>query len=342
MSRPTIQEVAEKAGVSVKTVSRVMNHYPHVSSATRSRVQKAIASLNYAPSEIARQMRLGDRSSIGMLYGDPSSEYQSQLNHSMLKACSEARLYLAVELFDEAAPDWGRQIESFLDRTGVTRMVLVPPMSDADEIHALLRRRGVRFVLVSPSRPVKGAAAVAMDDRLAAKEVTAVLISLGHERIAHISGHEDHVVTLHRRLGYEDALSAARARTRRPDAYRPRVESGRFRFRDAMEKAEALLSAPDRPTAIFAANDQMALAVVMVAHRMGLSIPKDLSVAGFDDTPVSRSVWPPLATVAQPFDAIARTAIELLNAADDRDGDPFIVLPHRLVVRGSIGAPGAA
>jgi LacI family transcriptional regulator len=337
MGKPTIHEVAAKADVSVKTVSRVMNNYPHVSKATRGRVERAIASLNYAPSEIARQMRLGDRKSIGMLYGDPSSEYQSQLNHSMLKACAHSRLYLSVELFNEKAARWVSQVESFLDRTRVTRMVLVPPMSDSDEIHEMLAQRDVRFVLISPSRPVKGAASVAMDDRLAAKQVTQHLISLGHRRIGHIAGHEDHVVTLLRRLGYEDALAMERSRTGGSDVFQIDVLSGRFRFKDALDKAEIMLSATPRPTAIFAANDQMALAVMMVAHRMGLSVPGDLSVAGFDDTPVSRSIWPSLTTVAQPFDAIARSAIRLLDEGQSDEAGSFIVLPHKLIVRGSTG-----
>ena len=161
----TIQDVARKAQVSVKTVSRVMNQYEHISEKTRAKVEKAMHDLNYAPSPIARQMRLGDNLSIGVLFGDPSSGYQSQLNHSLLKACSGEHRYLAVELFEESSPDWCGQVSHFLDRSKVSNLVLVPPICDSPEVHALLRERKVRFVLISPSQPVSGASAVAMDDR---------------------------------------------------------------------------------------------------------------------------------------------------------------------------------
>lgn len=329
----TIHDVARRAGVSVKTVSRVMNNYEHVSGKTRDKVRSAIDALNYSPSMIARQMRSGDNSSIGMLYGDPSSGYQAQLNHSMLRACADAQSYLAVELFDEKSQNWADQVERFLDRTGVSRMMLVPPMCDSAEIHHLLKDRGVKFVLLSPSQPVIGASAVAMDDRMAARQMTEHLIGLGHRRIGHIAGHEGHIATLLRRLGYEDAMMA----TGLGDGIEGLIANGRFRFRQAMECADALLSRPDRPTAIFAANDHMAIAVMMAAHRKGLSVPEDLSVAGVDDTYMGRSVWPPLTTIAQPFDLMAKTAVEILcdPAPAPAAASSTHILPHQLIIRES-------
>jgi LacI family transcriptional regulator len=329
----TIQDVAKKAQVSIKTVSRVMNRYEHISERTRKRVEAAMAELNYAPSAIARQMRMGDSLSIGVLLADPSSGYQSQLNHSLLKACSKAHRYLAVELFDEDNPDWAGQVAQFLDRSRVANMILVPPICDAIAVHDLLRARGVRFVLVSPSRPVAGASAVAMDDRLAAREVTDHLIALGHRRIAHIMGRDEHIVTVLRRLGYQDAIQAAGL----VQACEGLVVKGNFAFREALTGAEALLAGPNPPTAIFAANDTMAVAVMMSAHKMGLRVPDDLSVAGFDDTPMGRAIWPPLTTVAQPFDALSQTAVGLLSdpqRAPD-SASQIHILPHTLFTRGS-------
>jgi LacI family transcriptional regulator len=332
---PTIQDVARHAQVSVKTVSRVMNQHEHISQKTREKVERAMQDLNYAPSAIARQMRLGDNLSIGVLLADPSSGYQSQLNHSLLKACSKAHRYLAVELFDEENSDWRGQVAQFLDRSKVSNMVLVPPICDSMEIHAVLRERKVRFVLVSPSQPVAGASAVAMDDRRAAREVTEHLISLGHRRIAHITGRDEHVVTVLRRLGYQDASQAAGLAS----VCDGLVVKGNFSFRQALDCAEDLLSRPDRPTAIFAANDHMAVAVMMTAHKMGLSVPEDLSVAGFDDTFMGRSIWPPLTTIAQPFDDISEMAVSLLS--DQRrapvNASEVHILPHAMIVRGSTG-----
>ena len=331
----TIQDVARKAQVSVKTVSRVMNRHEHISPKTREKVEQAMRELNYAPSAIARQMRLGDDLSIGVLLADPSSGYQSQLNHSLLKACSKAHRYLAVELFDEENPDWRGQVAQFLDRSKVANMILVPPICDSHDIHDLLRERGLRFVLVSPTGPVAGASAVAMDDRRAAREVTEHLISLGHHRIAHITGRDEHVVTVLRRLGYQDAILAAGLSA----SCEGMIVKGNFSFKQALDCAEDLLQRPERPTAIFAANDHMAVAVMMSAHKMGSSVPVDLSVAGFDDTPMGRSIWPPLTTVAQPFDEISEMAVSLLAGKRVRPAtaSEIHILPHGLIARGSSG-----
>lgn len=329
----TISEVAEKAGVSIKTVSRVMNGYTHVSQKTRQKVEDAMSALDYAPSAIARQMRTGDTQSIGMLFGFPSSGYQSEFNHSMLRACAEVGRYLAVELFDEKSQPWTDQVESFLERTKVRSLVLLPPMCDSTALHKVLRERGIHFVLISPSRVVSGASSVQMDDRLAAAEITNHLISLGHKRIGHIAGHEDHIVTTLRRLGYQDAMSAAGLASDDPAL----IAEGRFRFKQALDEAQLMLEQPDRPTAIFAANDQMAVAVIMAAHKLGLRVPEDLSVVGYDDTPMAQLIWPMLTTIAQPYDEIARAAVQVLQTANGPTGvaPSSIVLPHKLVIRDS-------
>jgi len=328
---PTIQDVAEAAKVSVKTVSRVLSNYEHVSERTREKVHAAIEKLNYAPNAMARHLNFQERQSIGMLYGDPSSGYQSQLNHSMLKACSNAQRYLAVELFNEKSSKWVEQVDHFLRRTQVKNLVLVPPMCDSPELHRLLEKRKIRFVLISPSRAVSGASLVTMDDRLAGYEATKYLIDRGHRRIAHIAGHEKHVVTFLRRQGFEDAISSADIDLDF-DKY---VRNGRFRFRETLECAEALLSDDRRPTAIFAANDQMAVAVMMAAHRMGISIPEDLSIIGFDNAPISRSIWPSLTTIAQPYDAIAEASLELLRIGMENEISAR-VLPHSLIERETV------
>ncbi len=335
----TITEVAKRAGVSVKTVSRVMNNYEHISDKTRGRVERAMRELNYAPSSIARQMRLGDSLSIGMLYGDPSSGYQARLNHAVLKACSDARRYLAVELFDEKNPNWQKQVEDFLDRTKVRNMILVPPMCDSADLHDILVQRQVHFALISPTRPVIGASSIAMDDHLAAREMVNHFIELGHKRIAHIGGHPDHVVTLLRRQGYEEALHRAGLPIR--DDY---ICSGRFRFRYALVCADKLLKMPVRPTAIFAANDEMAAAVIMTANRLGLRVPEDLSVAGFDDTPIAQTMWPELTTIAQPFEDIAIAAVESFRSArnSNRSVSETLILKHSLILRESTAQAPAA
>ena len=331
----TIAEVAQRAGVSTKTVSRVMNNYEHISSKTRDKVERAIEELSFQPGFATTASRIGESLSIGMLYGDPSSGYQARLNHAVLKACSDARRYLAVELFDEKSTDWRHQLESFLDRTGVRNLILVPPMCDSADLHELLRERGVRHVLISPSRPVSGDISIVMDEFRASREITNHIIELGHKRIGHISGHPDHVATILRRQGFEEAMAKAGLAT---DEFMV-VKSGRFRFRAALQCAEDMLSSPNPPTAIFAANDEMASAVVMAANRLGLRVPEDLSVAGFDDAPIASVMWPDLTTIAQPFEKIGEAAVSafMKNRPSDEQVSETIVVPHQLIVRASTG-----
>lgn len=340
----TITDVAKKAGVSVKTVSRVMNDYEHVSVKTRDKVERAIHELSYAPNSISRQMlfnanRFGANLSIGILFSDPSGGYQSRLNHALLKACFDAGRYLAVELFDERGLDWSKQVEGFLDRTRVHNLILVPPMCDSTDLHDTLKARGVNFVLISPSRAVSGASAITMDDRLAAKEMVNHLMGLGHRRIGHIGGHPDHVATLLRRQGYEEALHKVGIIPRQDY-----VCSGRFKFRTALRCAGEMLSLAERPTAIFAANDEMAAAVITAANRLGLKVPEDLSVVGFDDTTITKTIWPELTTVAQPYDEIARVALESVNSnkSTSHERPHTLILKHELIIRDSAGpAPTA-
>lgn len=291
--------------------------------------------LSYTSNATALHTRIEQQLSIGMLYSDPGSGYQAKLNHAVLEACSSSRRYLAVELFDESRQDWRPQLEDFLDRTKVRNIILVPPMCDSSELHSLLNERGVQFALISPSRAISGASSITMDDRLAAMEMTQHLIKLGHKRIGHIYGDSSHVATLLRRQGYEEALMRAGLGPIDDDI----ILSGRFSFKHALTCADRMLTSDNRPTAIFASNDEMAAAVVMTANRLGLSVPCDLSVAGFDNTPISQTIWPELTTVAQPFKQIAQEAVRLMSQVGGVSADvsQTRVLPHELLVRASTG-----
>lgn len=332
---PTIHDVAERAGVSVKTVSRVLNDYPHISAGTRTKVTDAIEALNFSPSRIAREMRLGDSLSIGMVYVDASSGYQAQLNHSMMKACADAQRYLAVELYNEKDPDLVTQVERFLDRTKVKNMVLVPPLCDSLDVQRMLQDRGIGFVLISPTHALENVKTVAMDDHQAAYEITTHLLSLGHRRIVHITGNPDHRATSQREAGFLSAMKDAGLSLPRDEA----VFEGGFHFKRAMDCADEFLSWKDRPTAVFAANDQMAVATLMMAQKQGMVCPDDLSVVGFDNTDLAQSVWPALTTVAQPFDAFAAEAVAMLAGSNDGADQTtnHAVLPFELIIRQSTG-----
>lgn len=335
----TIIDVAKRAGVSIKTVSRVMNNAKNVRAGTANRVREAIQELNYQPSTAARELRSGRSRFIGMLFSDPSSGFQAKLHHAALEACSNAGYFLAAGLFDETAPDWRQQFTDFRRRTRSDNVVLVPPLCDSEELQQELASHDIAAVAISPSEPFAHAHTVRMDDYGAAREITQHLLDLGHTRLGHLSGPPGHTASVQRRAGFEDVIKAHPSAKVRKDWIKP----GLFRFKEAVVSAEAMLSSADRPTAIFAANDDTAAAVCFTAARLGLRVPDDLSVAGFDDVPIATTMWPPLTTIAQPFDAMARAIVDLISGTPVGPGqtwEPTIrTIEHTLRVRSSTAAP---
>ncbi len=331
----TIYDVAELAGVSAKTVSRVVNEDKAVKASTRDRVLKAMDKLDYRPNLGARQLRRGQvNSSIGILLEDPAGGYQGRFHHAMLMACMEAGKYLAVELFVPGGHSTV-DIERFLVDAEIKNLVLLPPLCDYGPLKTFLKARDIHCVLISPTTPDSHYPSIAMDDHMAARNVTDYLLALGHRKIAHIAGHPDHAASLLRRQGYHEAFDAI-GLPRPPKEY---VVEGLFNFRSGMTAAEILLNLPDRPTAIFASNDEMAAATCAVAHKMGINIPQDLTVIGFDDAPIASAVWPALTTVRQPYLEMARRSVHLLSDNRDRvqpsDVQMRHILPHEIIERDS-------
>jgi len=336
---PTIYDVAELAGVSAKTVSRVLNEDRAVKRDTRDRVLEAMNRLSYRPNTQARSLRLGDRkTSVGLLLEDPASGYQSRIHQAMLMACMETGNYIAVELFQPGPLAFPASLERFIDDAKIKAMLLLPPLCDHGPMKAVLKARNIQCVLISPVTPDSHYPSVAMDDRKAARDVVDYLMKLGHTRIAHISGTPDHAAALLRRQGYFESFEA-HGLPRPPKEY---VAEGLFTFKTGIEAAERLLSLGEgslgRPTAIFASNDEMAAATCSVAHKMGLRIPEDISVVGFDDAPIARFVWPRLTTVFQPAYDLAYSATDmLLQLLKTPNMNKSVQFDYRLVCRASTG-----
>ncbi len=329
----TIYDIADLAGVSAKTVSRVLNDDKAVKPNTRERVLGAALKLEYRPNSGARQLRLGVKSSVGLLLEDPTSGYQGRFHHAFLTACMEQGKYLAVDLFEANNPDWQAHLDRFITSAHINDMLLLPTLCDFGPLKDFLKKRNINCVLISPSTPDSHYASVAMDDNLAARQVTEYLLQLGHARIAHIGGHPDHAASLLRRNGFYEAFDAANM-GRPPAIY---MEQGNFSFRSGIEAATRLLSLKDRPTAIFTCNDEMAAAACSVAHKMGLRIPQDIAIVGFDDAPISSAVWPTLTTVAQPYLEMARRSVHILQksggAPKASDTQERHLLPYDIILR---------
>ena len=330
--KTTITDVAREAGVSMKTVSRVLNNEPNVAQATRDRVREVAEALQYSPNLAARGLASSRSYLLALIYDNPSPSYITNLKGGAIEACRKRGYHLVIEpITSEQLAS--KDAESMLSRMNVDGVILTPPLSDDLALRDTLKRLNIRYVLVAPEKPGR-APTVLIDDVLAAEQMTAFLLGQGHARIGFITGHPDHSSTRHRLDGYKRAL-----RARGIDYDAELVASGDFSFRSGVEAAERLLADPkNRPSAIFASNDDMAAAVVSVAGRMGISVPGDLSVCGFDDTPLAQILWPKLTTVAQPIGEMGRKAAEILT---DREatGPAVHTLGFELVIRESTRPP---
>ncbi|WP_374469989.1 LacI family DNA-binding transcriptional regulator [Phenylobacterium sp.] len=338
MATVTIHHVAERAGVSIKTVSRVLNKEPNVKPATRDKVLAAAETLRYRPSVSARSLA-GARSYLIALFSDnPSSNYIADIQRGAVSRCREDGYHLVLEPLDSAAPTATDLIRNTVATLRAHGAILTPPVSDRLSVLQALEETGTPFVRIAPDKEPDRAARVRIDDRQAAYEMTVHLLELGHRHIGFIIGHPDHGASHLRHEGFLQAMADHGLAVR--DEH---VAQGFFSFNSGYACADALLEADVRPTAIFASNDDMAVGVLAAAHRRRLSVPADLSVAGFDDTPAAMTSVPPLTTVRQPIFQMAAAAAEMLIRGEWDPADPgpapSRLLPFEIVVRESTAPP---
>jgi LacI family transcriptional regulator len=325
------------------TVSRVINKGGNVRETTRAAVLEAIERLNYSPNTAARSLAAGSAAHIGLLYANPSAAYLAQFLIGALHAARSAGVHLVIESCESEDADEQAEVTRRFATSDVEGVILPPPLSESQPIMAELNAMGIPVVTVAMGAPHQDSLNVRINDHAAAMEMTRYLLDLGHRKIGFIKGHPNHIASHDRYRGFCDALTEAGI-----DAENEPAEQGYFSYRSGLTAGERLLALPDRPTAIFASNDDMAAATVSVAHRMGLVVPEDVSIVGFDDTALATSVWPELTTVKQPIAAMAEAALELLTAylRGRQGGTPgkFAerVLSHAMIIRESSGAPPGA
>ncbi|HWK42100.1 MAG TPA: LacI family DNA-binding transcriptional regulator [Croceibacterium sp.] len=344
--RPTIVDIAKKADVSFKTVSRVLNEHPRVADELRARVLKAMAELDYHPSLAARSLAGSRGYSIALLVDQTEffhsndanayfAPYLVELQAGALIACRERGYHFFVEPYDPRSENFPNDLRAQLSKLALDGVLLAPPSSDRMVMLDALENWGIPYVRIAPGIDVDRAPSVSTHEYEGTVAMAEHLLSLGHRRIAMIGGPDAHIAAGVRRLAFQDALG---------DKAELLFHPGDFTFSSGLVAGRALLDRPDRPTAIFAANDFMAAGAVAAAVSCGLQIPRDVSVAGFDDSSVARFVWPPLTTVRQPIRAMAGAAIEyLVNRAGGRDSvEKRIELPASLIVRESTAPPADA
>jgi LacI family transcriptional regulator len=329
--RANIRDVAARAGVAVKTVSRVLNGHPYVSDDTKARVEEAMRALDFRPSVAARILSGAKSNQVALIYDNHSPYYMFQIQTGCWDCCREKGIRLLAQPVDVADPLVGEQVRGLVTETHVDGIILSSPVTDCDPVLRALEALDIPFVRISPGTNHAVTSSVFMDDAQAADDMTSHLINHGHRRIGFIKGHPNHMASDDRLFGYRRALDRAGI------SFEPGlVCDGEFDFDSGVRGANLLLDQPRRPTAIFASNDDMAAGVLAVAHDRGIAVPAELSVAGFDDTTLARTVWPPLTTIHQPMAELARTAAEILIAGGDITHRR---LPHTLVERASVAPP---
>lgn len=323
-SAPTIADVARAAGVSAMTVSRVINNESNVRPTTRETVNAAIDQLKYAPNPAARSLAGAGQLRIALLYSNPSAGFLSEFLVGSLDQAARADVQLIVEKCDVG--DHELEVTEHLIERGIDGMILPPPLNESAAVLDLLERARVPVVLVASGRPPEGHLAVSIDNREAARAMTQHVLALGHRRIGFIEGDTNQTASRARLDGYRAALEEADV------PFDPElVASGLFTYRSGLDAAEQLLDLPDRPSAIFSSNDDMAAATVAVAHRRGLDVPGDITVCGFDDTTLSTAIWPELTTIHQPIADMSRAAVEMLVTALRRREPVPADARHRLL-----------
>lgn len=337
-------DVASHAGVSLKTVSRVLNNEPHVQDRLREKVMASVKELGYVPSASARSLRSRRTYTFHLISRVIEGNFVNTVQSGALRASQAHGYNLLITLLDidilkdsDALKSWS---ETFLAQKRPDGLILLPPYSDNPEINAIFSAANIPVSRIGPNEiEDKNNVSITIDDRIASKEATAHLISQGHTRIGFIRGIEDHGATHRRFNGYADALREAGI-----DLDPVIVKPGLFSFESGMNAGLELLSMKDRPTAIFAANDDMAAGVIVAAYRNNIKIPEEISVMGFDDSELAERIWPSLSTIRQPLAKYGARAVEyLVNRAGkkvDKNGPTLSqtdIMDYEFILRASTG-----
>jgi len=335
--KPTINDVARLAGVSKKTVSRVINNSPLLNEETRDRVEKVIRQIGYVPNPQARALALRRNFLVGLIHDNPNAQMVLNVQQGILEALSGTDFGLVVRPVDRTSPLMLEDIRDFLERQRLFGVVLLPPISENDALARLCEEIGCRYARMGSAELDDHGHMVASNDRQAVREAVAYLVEHGHRLIGLIQGPHGFRSAAERRAGFEDAL--AKAKIKLP---RSLIAEGNYTFESGIEAANRLLDLAPRPTAIFASNDEMAAGVIHAARQRGLAVPDDVSVIGFDDTAIAAHIWPPLTTVRWPIISMARSAaLKLVGDVIDPENEvdePSMFL-STLVRRASVAPP---
>ena len=335
--RATINDIARLAGVSKKTVSRVINRSPFVKEETRARIDAVIQQVGYTPDPQARGLAFRRSFLLGLVYDNPNAQFIVNAQEGVLDALRGSGFELVVHPCDRNSEDLVAGVRRFVERQKLHGVILLPPVSENPQIAQALQQIECQFIRLASVRLDNTSHMIVSTDREASAEAANYLEALGHRRIGFIAGPTQHRSTHERREGFLGALEK-RGVTLPPEL----LVEGAFTFESGVACAEALLAQRPRPTAIFAGNDEMAAGVYKAAFRLKIAIPEELSVIGFDDSPVASRLSPALTTIRLPIRDMARLAASRLIppvSSEAGEGGGVSRIESHLVVRDSTQPP---
>jgi LacI family transcriptional regulator len=328
-AQPTLADIARLAGVSTMTASRVIADKPGVTARTREQVLSAAQQLGYVPNRAARQLARGRTNVIGLVTSYIGSPYIAEVLAGIEGALRHTENDLVIYNVRQVTME--RRALALFSQGMVDGLLIATPISsDAEAPLAALQKRGVPFVLIDQIATLSDTGHVIGDNRKGMFDAARYLLQIGHRRIAFLAGTLERHVARERLAGFRAAMAEAGV-----DIDESLVRDSNFSGYEAAQHARVLLTRPDRPSAVLASNDDMALAVLTTAAHLGLSVPRDLSVIGFDDTPQAAHSQPALTSVSQQLRLMGQTAAELL--LDGINGLPMraVTLPNPLMLRDS-------
>jgi LacI family transcriptional regulator len=336
--KATINEVAQQAGVSIKTVSRVMNHEASVRQTTRDKVQAIVDKLNYQPSPAARNLASTKSYSVAFVYDNPNAYYIINMQDGILAACRQQGFELLINPCDAQNADITDSVISMVKQARISGLVLTPPFSEMPEFVKRITELDVKVVRIMSGEeaPDDLSPCIMVNDRIAAQNITQHLIDQGHRQIAFIAGDADHRSTIERYKGYRRTLKENKI-----PFSKELVIEGEYSFESGVSGAKRLMANEVlKPTAIFSCNDEIAAGALFAARLMDIKIPEELAIAGFENSPFSRQTWPKLTTANQPNQQIAEDATNILIGQIRKQKNQLTTKQYtpELVIRESTGS----
>ena len=308
----TIKDVSKDAAVSIKTVSRVINNEENVAKATKAKVLLSVKQLGFKPNKSAQSLRSKKSYMLALLYDNPNKSYLADVQSGIFNACKNTGYNLVIQECDYKSNDLKNDIVQFVEDFKIDGLIITPPLSDMAEFLKNLDNYQIEYSVIAPSTLNTESLYVSSNDYEAAFTLTSQIIKHGHKDIGFIKGHPKHSASHLRFNGYLDAMKSHGIE--KNDQW---IKQGNFSFKSGFDAGVEIFHSEKIPTAIFASNDSMAAGIMKSAQMKGMKVPNDLSLAGFDDSPIAHQIWPALTTVKQPVEKMAAHAAKILIAKFD-------------------------